>query len=273
LDILSLLELIVETWNTKLGEIWALLSTSPTAFRGGSIWSIILNINGAIKAIGVALLVLFFLTGVIKQTTNFHEIKRPEVALRLFIRFAIAKAMVTWGMDIMLGLFDIGQGIISTAGQSLGSAHTTVLPTEITQALNDLSFFEKFGPWILTLLGLLLITVMTFVMLLTVYSRFFKLYIYTALAPIPLSTFAGEGSQSVGVSFLKSYAGVILEGAVIVIACIIFSAFIGTAPTIDTTLEPTKIIYNYLGEMIFNLFVLVGMVKGADRIVKELMGL
>jgi len=273
LDLLSLLELIIETWNGKLGEMWSLLSTSPTAFKGGSIWNIVVGINGALKSIGVALLVLFFLTGVIKQTTNFHEIKRPEVALRLFIRFAIAKGVVTWGMDIMLGLFDIGQGIIAKASNSLGSAHTTTLPSGIIDAVADLGFLEKFGPWILTIIGLLLITVLTFIMLLTVYSRFFKLYIYTALAPIPLATFAGEGSQSVGVSFLKSYAGVVLEGAVIILACIIFSAFVSSAPTVDAALEPTKIIYKYLGELIFNLFVLVGMVKGADRIIKEMMGL
>ena len=44
----------------------------------------------------------------------------------------------------------------------------------------------------------------SFVMIMTVYGRFFKLYMYTALAPVPLSTFAGEPTQSVGVSFIKS---------------------------------------------------------------------
>ena len=54
-------------------------------------------------------------------------------------------------------------------------------------------------------------------MILTVYGRFFKLYLYTALAPIPLSTFAGEPSQNVGKSFIKSYCAVCLEGAIIVL--------------------------------------------------------
>jgi len=267
------LELAIELWNNKLTEIWSLLTQSPVTFKGGSIWNIIVGINGALEAIGIALLVLFFLSGVVKQTTNFHEIKRPEVALRLFIRFAIAKGMVTWGMDIMVGLFNIGQGIITKVAGSLGSANQAVLPAEVTSAVSNLVLFEKFTPWVLSLIALLVITVMSFIMLLTVYSRFFKLYMYTALAPIPLSTFAGEGTQSVGVSFLKAYAGVCLEGAVIILACVIFSAFASSPPSIDASLPPTKIVFNYMGTLIFNLFVLVGMVKSADRLCKEMMGL
>lgn len=273
MDLLDNLELAVEVWNSKLTEVWSLLTQSPTTFRGGAIWSIILDINGGLKAIGIALLVLFFVAGLVKQTTNFHEIKRPEVALRLFIRFAIAKGIVTWGMDIMLGLFDIGQGIIFTTSKYLDSANQTVLPEEVINAINDIGFLDKIGPWVISLLALLLITVMSFIIILTVYSRFFRLYIFTAIAPIPLSTFAGEGTQSVGVTFLKAYAGVCLEGGVIVLACIIFSAFMGSPPTIDASLTPTKIVFNYLGELIFNLFILVGMVKGADRLVKEIMSL
>lgn len=56
----------LSTWNEKLAEIWSLLTTSPEDFRGGGIWSVILNINSALKAIGYGLLVLFFVMGVIK---------------------------------------------------------------------------------------------------------------------------------------------------------------------------------------------------------------
>ena len=60
----------------------------------------------------------------------------------------------------------------------------------------------------------LFITVLSFIIILTVYGRFFRLYLYTAIAPVPLATFAGQPTQSIGASFLKSYAGVCLEGAI-----------------------------------------------------------
>ena len=110
-------------------------------------------------------------------------------------------------------------------------------------------------------------------MILTVYSRMFKLYMYTALAPIPLSTFAGEPSSSVGKNFLRSYAGVCLEGAVIALACIIFSALSTGAPAVDLNASAITAVWSYVGALAFNLLVLVGAVKGCDRIVKEIMGL
>lgn len=110
-------------------------------------------------------------------------------------------------------------------------------------------------------------------MILTVYGRFFKLYLYTAIAPIPLSTFAGEPSQQLGKSFIKSYCAVCLEGAIIVLACIIFSQFASSPPSIDSSAQAVNQVWTYVGELVFNMLVLVGTVKASDRVVREMMGL
>ena len=106
------LENAIETWNEKMSEIWLLISQSPEDFKGGTIWNIVVNINDGLKAIGYALLVLFFLVGVVKTCGSLAEIKRPEQALRLFIRFAIAKGLISYGMELMTALFKIVQGVI-----------------------------------------------------------------------------------------------------------------------------------------------------------------
>ncbi len=265
----------LETWNEKLSEIWSLLTQSPQTFKGGTIWSVITTINGAVQAIGLALLVLFFVVGVMRTCGSFAETKRPETALKLFVRFAVAKGVVTYGMELMLALFNIAQGVISTimTAAGFGSAGQTVLPAEIVTAVEDCGFFESIPLWAVTLIGSLLVTVLSFVMIMTVYGRFFKLYLYTALAPVPLSTFAGEPTQSVGVSFIKSYAAVCLEGAIIVLACIIFSIFAASPPVIDPDAAAVSMVWSYVGELVFNMLVLVGTVKMADRVVREMMGL
>lgn len=117
------------------------------------------------------------------------------------------------------------------------------------------------------------VTVLSFILILTVYGRFFKLYMYTAIAPIPLSSFAGEGTQNIGKSFLKSYIAVCLEGAIIVLACVIFSAFVTTSPSVDTGAATVTMVWKYVGELIFNMLVLVGTIRMSDRIVREMMGL
>ena len=265
----------LDTWNSKLSEIWGLLTQSPQNFKGGGIWNVILDIHGAIQGIALALLVLFFVVGVMKTCGSFAELKKPEHALKLFIRFVIAKILVTYGLELMLAIFNIVQGVISTIIQSagFGVANQTVLPSEIITAIENCGFFESIPLWAVTLIGGLFITVLSFVMIMTVYGRFFKLYLYTAISPIPFSTFAGEPSQSVGKSFIKSYAAVCLEGAIIVLACIIFSLFASSPPVVDVTASPVTQVWSYIGELIFNMLVLVGCVKMADRIVREMMGL
>ena len=269
------LENALNTWNEKLAEIWQLITQSPENFKGGVIWGVIQNIHGALQAVGLALLVLFFVVGVMRTCGSLAETKRPETALKLFIRFALAKGVVTYGLELMMALFRIVQGMISTIMNSagFGSAQQTVLPSEIVNAVEDCGFFESIPLWAVTLIGGLFITVLSFVMIMTVYGRFFKLYLYAAIAPIPLSTFAGEPTQNVGRSFLKSYAAVCLEGAIIVLACIIFSYFAATPPTINTGAAAVTMVWSYIGELVFNMLVLVGAVKMADRVVREMMGL
>ena len=269
------LENALETWNSKLSEIWQLLTTSPQEFKGGSIWSVMVNINGAVQAIGLALFVLFFVVGVVRTCGSFTDVKKPEHALKLFIRFAIAKGVITYGLELMLALFNIVQGTISTIMTSagFGTPNQTTLPAEMVTTIESCGFFESIPLWAVTLIGGLFITVLSFIMIMTVYGRFFKLYMYTALAPIPLSTFAGEPSQNVGKSFIKSYCAVLLEGAVIVLACIIFSLFASTPPVVNPDAAAVTQVWAYIGELVFNMLVLVGAVKMSDRIIREMMGL
>ena len=264
------------TWNGKLAEIWTLISTTPEEFKGGTVWTVIQNINGALQAIGCALLVLFFMMGVVKTCGSFTELKKPEMVFKCFIRFVLAQAAVTHGMELMSALFKVAQGMISTIMTSSGlSALTaTTLPSEMVSVIEDVGFLESIPLWAITLLGSLFIWVLSLVMILTVYSRFFKLYMATAIAPIPMSSFAGQPSSSIGIAFLKSYAAICLEGCVIVLACVIFSAFASAPPAIaDDTLAAATIVWNYVGELIFNMLVLVGAIKMSDRLIRELMGL
>ena len=265
----------LSVWNAKLQEIWLLITQSPESFKGGGIWSVVVSINGALKAIGFALLVLFFVVGVVKTCGSFTEIKKPEHAAKLFIRFVLAKAVVSYGLDLIMALFRIVQGVISTTMNTAGLAAQTAvtMPAEMEAAIRALTFWQSIPAWAVSLIGSLVIIVLSFVMIMSVYGRFFKLYLYTAIAPIPLSAFAGEPSANIGKSFLKSYAAVCLEGSIIVLGCVIFSVFASSQPVVDVSASPVTMVWAYMGELIFNLLVLTGAVKMADRVVREMFGL
>ena len=264
------------TWNDRLSEIWQLLSTSPEDFKGGGVWDVIQTIHGALQAVGYALLVMFFVLGVVKTCGSFAELRKPEMAFKCFIRFALDQGAVTYGMELMTALFRVAQGMVDTILSSSGMAGSAAaeLPEEMVAVIEDVGFLESIPLWAVTLLGSLFIWVLSLVMILTVYSRFLKLYMATALAPIPLASFAGQPSSSMGMAFLKTYAAICLEGCAIVLACVIFSAFAASPPAMaDSTLAPATIVWNYIGEIIFNMLVLVGAVKMSDRLIRELMGL
>ena len=266
----------LNTWNEKLAEIWTLISTSPENFKGGGVWNVIVNINDGLKAVGYALLVLFFVMGVIKTMGSFVELKRPEMALKCFVRFILAQAAVSHGMELMTALFNVAQGMVGSIINSSGlsAMAPATLPAELITVIEDVGFLESIPLWAVTLLGSLFIWGLSLVMILTVYSRFLKLYMATAIAPIPMASFAGQPSSSIGVAFLKTYAAICLEGCVMVLACVIFSAFASTPPALgDSSLAAATIVWNYVGEVIFNLLVLVGAIKMSDRLVRELMGL
>ena len=265
----------LDTWNSKLADIWNLVTQTPETFKGGTIWNVIKTIHGGMQAIGLALLVLFFVVGVMKTCGSLTEVKKPEHALKLFIRFAIAKIVVTYGMELMLAIFKISQGMVSKiiSLSNISGSTNSVLPSSIISSIEACGFFESIPLWAVTLIGGLVVTVLSFIMIMTVYGRFFKLYLYTAMAPVPLSTFAGEPTQSVGKSFLKSYAAVCLEGVIIILSCIIFSLFASSPPVVDTSAAAVTQVWAYIGELVFNMLVLVGTIKMSDRVVREMMGL
>ena len=273
--IVGTLQSAFDTWNEKLTEIWSLVTTTPQAFRGGEIWNTIVSINDGLKAFGYGLLVLFFAIGIFRSASGFRDFQRPEHLLRHFIYFVLAKLGITYGMDLLVNIFDVCSGIVATAAGSIGglTGASVALPQEIADAIGDVGFLASIPLWLVTLLGSLMITVLAFIMILTVYSRLFKLYMYTAIAPIPLSSFAGEPTSNVGKNFLRSYAGVCLEGAIIALACIIFSVMASSSPAVDPSVSAVTAVWSYVAELIFNLLVLVGAVRMSDRIVKELLGL
>ena len=263
------------TWNDKLAEIWALITTTPQEFRGGGIWTAIININDGLQAVGYGLLVLFFAMGIFQSAASFRDFQRPEFALRHFIRFILAKTAIGYGMELMLAIFNICGGIVQSIMGSVGGMASAAVsvPQEMVDTIESIGFLESIPLWLVTVLGSLFITILSFILIMTVYGRLFRLYMFTALAPLPLSSFAGEGTSFIGKTFIKSYTGVCLEGAVIVLACLIYTAFIsGSAPVLDTSLSAVTMSWQYVGETIFNMIILVGLVKGAERVAKEMFG-
>lgn len=273
--LLDLLQRALNIWGEGLDEVWQLLTTSPQSFKGGAVWGVIVNINAAVQGIAYGLLVLFFAAGVLHQTISFQELRRPEMALKMFLRFAIAKGLISHCMEILLAIMQISQGILQQvifAGGGNLSMSLTV-PGEIVSAIDGIGLFASVSMMGLVLIGSIIATVLAFILVMTVYGRFLKLYMLTALAPIPLSSFAGDHISQVGRSFLKNYASACIEFAVVALSCVIVSSLISSAPVINTGDAPLAQVFSYLAEVLFNMLLLVGTVRMCDRIAQTFIGM
>ncbi len=209
-------------WNSKMTEMWSLLTESPQTFKGGTIWQTIVTINGGMQAIGYGLLVLFFAIGIFRSASGFRDFQRPEHLLRHFIYFVLAKLGITYGMDLLVNIFDVCSGIVATAAGSIGG-----LTGAPWRCRRDCGRHRRCGLlasiplWLVTLLGSLFITVLAFIMILTVYGRFLR-FICMPRSPGGTGVLCRRGDFPFWQGIFRSYVGVCMEGAVIVLACIIF---------------------------------------------------
>lgn len=273
----ELLENALGFWNNTMQTIWGLATQSPKDFQGGAIWSSMELIFSGLQGIAYGLLLLFFAMTFFHQATSFRDLKHPEQVFRLAIRFVMAKTAVTYGLDIINMIFEITGGITASIAGRMGGLHavTATLPSTIQDAIEEVGMFERAFIMLVGLVLFGIVIALSITMLLTVYGRFFRIYLYAALAPLPLSAFGGELTSRHGRSYIQNLIGVCLEGAIIVVACVIFSAYASSGANLTIALGDSGIglVTSYMMQVCFEMFILLGIVKSADRVVKEMLAL
>lgn len=275
----GILDWALGIWSRGLELVETILTLSPQEFASGGGWNVVTAVFGAMQAVAYPLLIICFYFGLVRSSFTMMELRRPAVAVTLLLRFLIVKALIDSGIGLLQMLMQIGQGIIRivfTAGIDLGRG--TALPDEIRAALEGFSFWGDPGGWLMlflvSVIAAIVLIVMTFMVVLTVYGRFFKIYVYAALAPIPLAFFGGEPTQSTGISFLKAFGGVCAEGAVIAVACVIYSAVVSAVPTLSFAGSGVvSELLNYIVGVILQSLLLMLTIKGADYVAQKLTGL
>lgn len=274
---LDVLQGALGTWNEYMAQIWQIVTLSPKEFEGGAVWPVMEQIFSVLQGIGYGLLILFFAMSFFKQTASFRELRHPEQVFRLFIRFVLAQTAIAYGLDIINFIFEVTGGITDKVAASMGGLHqvSATIPDDIRQAAEDANIIQSAFAGLVGLLFTGIIIGLSLVMLYTVYGRFFRIYLYVALAPLPLSAFGGELTSRHGRTFIQSFIGVCLEAAVVVLACIIYSAFISNnnLPSADFGDGSIGMMISYMLGVIIQMIILVGVVKMADRVIKEMLAL
>lgn len=266
------LQSALDKWTAKYGEIFNILTTSPEDFQGGVIWGIVSNILTVLQGIGVSLLIIFFFYGLIKSGIDYRDVFRnPKNSIFIFVRVIIANFFVVHSLDILLYTLQIIQGIMAKV-QTTTTSITFTVPENIKLALESADFWASIGALAMSLIASLVIRALSLIIIILVYGRFFKIFLLTAIAPIPLAGYASEQTESIGNNFMKSYIGECLRGVIIIVACLIFSAF-AVSPTSSSATTAGAMVLDYVFDVAMQMLILVIMIKGSDRMVKEFFSL
>lgn len=271
----GLLQDALDIWNEYYTKIITILTTSPESLYSG-VWNAMKTINNYLSVIGVALVVIFFYIGLTKNVIRLEELRRPANFFGLFIRLVLAQAFVANSSQLLLKIMEIIQGCIVGISNLFGgfgsNGRVAAVPNEIVMLARDAGWSTGLGIWVLALIGAILIWAVSLIMLLLVYVRFFKIYIYTAIAPLPLATLAGETTSRTARSFLMTYIGACLQGVIIAIAFIIFAKITNTGFSVDSSKGVASIIFSYIGTIFMQLLLLVITVRSSEKIVRDIIG-
>lgn len=269
---------VLNLWAQGLAIVQTILLTAPEDFAEGRGWEIVISITNALQGAGYAIMIICFYLGIVKSSLTFMDLKRPAVAATLFVRFLVVKALVDQGAGLAQMLIRLGQGLISVTFSAGGAnfSELTSMSDELTAAIQDAGFLTSVVMMLLSVVAFLVVAVVVFLVILNVYGRFFKIYCVASVAPVPLAFFGGESTQHIGISYLKAFGSVLLEGMVVAVACLIYSAIAGALSGIDlfgsSGTDAFSLLMNYAITMIFQTLLLAATVSGADQLCQRMIG-
>ena len=271
--ILDLLRIVFAFWNSQISLVFELLGQSPTAFKDGAPWSVIVGIEPIFVAVGSSLVVLFFVIGFCSEGVDIREEMRFEVILRILIRLGLAEYFVANNVTIMKSIFTSVGNLVGLLTQ--GTRTDLVIAEEQVEIIKNLGFGESLIMMILAAILSIIVIICGFFLIYTVYFRFLKLMVIVPIGSIAFSTMSGNRMVAhTAVTYVKYFLSTALEAVTMALAIIVCNAFISAGlPSFTGEFADWAKTLIYLCEMTFTIALTVGSVKGAQSLTSKVLGL
>lgn len=271
--ILALLEMVLGFWNNQIKLVFALLGTTPDAFKLGSPWNVIQGVEPIFVGVGSSLVVLFFVIGFCSESVDIKEEMRFEVILRMLMRIGIAEWLVANNVTIMKAFFQTIANLVNAMGA--GTIKELKISSDQAKIIKDLGFGESLIMLILTAVLSLIIIICGFFIIYTVYFRFLKILIIVPIGALACSTLAGNRTVSHSfVTYCKYFLSVTMEAVTMALAIIACNALVNAGlPSFTGNYTDWAKTLIYLCELTFTVAMTVGSVKGAQSLTSKALGL
>lgn len=308
--ILSTLQASIAFFDAWMTSLYDVLMLDPISYQNGAIWTTVSKIYDALMGPAVSILIIGFYIALIHDSGEFIKTRHFGSVVWTFILLCITASLLQGGKYILLLIFwcfkEILQTVTGPDGTNFLNLSWVELPKQVKLATSGLGATKATMFFIVVLIFALVIMVCSFTIIMVVYGRLFNIYLHIAVAPLALACGAAGPLRSTFVSYLKSFVGVCLQGVVIVIVCMVFSAFannfdFNTVQTSDQQIVELKedmteeefqewweqwgmdnkeleakkaeVLWTYLSRMLFLYLIMAGMIKGADNFIHQKLNL
>lgn len=308
--ILATLQASIAFFDAWMSQLYDVLMLDPISYQNGTIWTTVSKIYDALMGPAVSILIIGFYIALIHDSGEFIKTRHFGSVGWTFILLYITASLLLGGKYILLLIFwcfkEILQAVTGPNGTNFLDLSWVELPKQVKLATSGLGATKATLFFIVVLIFALVIMVCSFTIIMVVYGRLFNIYLHLAVAPLALACGAAGPLRSTFVSYLKSFVGVCLQGVVIVIVCMVFSAFannfdFNTVQTFDQQIVELKedmteeelkawweqwgmdnkeleakkaeVLWTYLSQMLFLYLIMAGMIKGADNFIHQKLNL
>ena len=229
--ILGNLNGMFDATNQKVAELSAQIGTTPQAWNGsifGMIQSlsetVIVPIAGAILAFVMTLELIQLIT----EKNNLGDVD-TWMFFKWAFKSAAAALIVTNTWNIVMGVFDAAQSVVSSAsGLIISDTRIDIASvlTDLESRLQTMDIGPLFGLWFQSMFVGICTWAITICIFIVIYGRMIEIYLVTSIAPIPMATMLGKEWGGMGQNYLRSLLALGFQAFLIIVCVAIYAVLV-----------------------------------------------
>lgn len=271
----GMMEAGIDVWKACADSVLRYCTQDPTGM--GTVWTNVTRLYDVFLGIGASLVSLYFVIGFLNESIDIRNNFTLENTFRFFIRFALAASALTNALSLIQSFMRISAllagevGLTVTTNYSANDIFDPIVDGAEGAEMLGVGFLCLIGG----LIGMMVIAVSGVLIILSVLTRFFKIFMCIPFAPPALASFAGgQGLSQSGISWIKAFAGYCLETVVIALALMLaFSFFASGNQFFNVERDGFSGVVLGILNICMPMITAVACVKGAEGILRKTLGL
>lgn len=224
--IIGFIDTVLNMFLTSIESVTVILGKDLQYNPDGTVtqmWKMVNDVQVIVRPICYTIISIFFLIEFLKMSMRIDMLKW-EFLFKILSKFVIAKACIDFGPQLMVAIYSTAAEWITTFGTSAyDPSFLEAVAKGISQAIDGLGFWATIGFAITSIVPALVILACSFIVKVIAYGRLIEIYILMAMMPVPFAfLLESEGNGNITKKYILNFAGVCLQGFLIVISCSLF---------------------------------------------------